>query len=173
MRVAKGRVLRPGRRPCGHVTVVLGASGSQHVHRLVLQAFVGPAPSRYECLHANGIPADNRLANLRWGPRSENNRDRVRQGSTYRLTVSDVEEIKRALQTPYLGLGTALARRYGVVPTVISNIKYGRSHTWVEVPEAQADAAKDMLISIMVDAPSWASGLPLACEASNMARYGK
>lgn len=50
------------------------------VHRLVLEAFVGPAPEGTEALHWNDDASDNSLVNLRWGTASENMRDRVRNG---------------------------------------------------------------------------------------------
>ena len=77
----EGQILRPGCMPQGHLSVALGRKNSQCVHKLVLNAFVGVAPDGYECLHANGNPADNRLENLRWGTRSENIRDAVRHGT--------------------------------------------------------------------------------------------
>ena len=80
-RGANGRLLKPGRMPQGHLSVALGRGNSQCVHKLVLLAFVGPAPDRHECCHNNGNPADNRLENLRWGTRSDNIRDAVRHGT--------------------------------------------------------------------------------------------
>jgi len=80
-RGANGRLLKPGRMPRGHLSVALGRGNSQCVHKLVLLAFVGPAPDKHECCHNNGNPADNRLENLRWGTRSENIRDAVRHGT--------------------------------------------------------------------------------------------
>ncbi len=68
----KGKMLRPGRRSSGHVTVALGRGNSQQVHALVLLAFVGPRPEGQEVLHLNHDPTDNRLENLRYGTRSEN-----------------------------------------------------------------------------------------------------
>lgn len=50
------------------------------VHRLVLEAFVGPCPEGMEGCHDNGDSLDNRLENLYWGTRSQNNMDRVRHG---------------------------------------------------------------------------------------------
>lgn len=50
------------------------------MHRLVLLAFVGPCPDGMEACHANDIPTDNRLANLRWGTHADNMRDRIENG---------------------------------------------------------------------------------------------
>ena len=36
------------------------------VHRLVLEAFVGPCPEGKECDHINRKKGDNRVVNLRW-----------------------------------------------------------------------------------------------------------
>ena len=77
----KGVMLRPGRMPAGHMSVSLGRNNSQCVHKLVLLAFVGPAPEGHECLHGNGDPSDNHIENLRWGTRGDNIRDAIRHGT--------------------------------------------------------------------------------------------
>lgn len=67
-----------------HLRVTLSRAGRTTrllVHRLVLEAFVGPCPPGMESLHENDIGADNRLANLRWGTRSENELEKVRNGN--------------------------------------------------------------------------------------------
>lgn len=79
-RKRKGQLLRPGRKSSGHLSVALGRGRSVDVHILVLTAFVGRCPDGYEALHDNDIPSDNRLANLRWGTRSENLHDAIRNG---------------------------------------------------------------------------------------------
>ena len=50
------------------------------VHRLVLEAFVGPCPPGAEGLHWDDDKENNALSNLRWGTRRENLLDRVRNG---------------------------------------------------------------------------------------------
>lgn len=50
------------------------------VHRLVLDAFVGPCPEGLQACHGNNVKHDNRLANLRWDTHSENVYDQVRDG---------------------------------------------------------------------------------------------
>jgi hypothetical protein len=79
----KGRVLRAGVCPSGHLLVYLRTvekSAPRLVHRLVLETFVGLRPPNMECCHGNGNPADNRLENLRWDTRSGNMFDTVRHG---------------------------------------------------------------------------------------------
>jgi hypothetical protein len=52
------------------------------VHRLILIAFRGPPPTPYhECAHWDGSPSNNRLDNLRWATKSENQTDRWRHGT--------------------------------------------------------------------------------------------
>lgn len=55
----------------GHLKVDL-CGRRVFVHRLVLDAFVGPCPDGMEGCHNNGNPADNRVENLRWDTRSAN-----------------------------------------------------------------------------------------------------
>lgn len=102
----KGRLLSPSRATkLGHMTVHLGVDGrklSASVHRLVLEAFVGPCPDGMEGCHEDGNPANNRPGNLRWDTHYENNQDRKRHG-TYatgeahamaKLTDAQVSEIR-------------------------------------------------------------------------------
>jgi hypothetical protein len=49
-----------------------------YVHRLVLQAFIGPCPEGYEACHEDGDPFNNRLSNLRWDTHVENIKDSIR-----------------------------------------------------------------------------------------------
>lgn len=76
------RLLKPGETIWGHLLVVLQRDGghTRHIHRLVLESFVGLRPPGMETRHLDGNPKNNRLTNLRWGTRSENSLDRVRHG---------------------------------------------------------------------------------------------
>lgn len=79
----RGRVLRPRRKPSGHIQVSLSRASAVvdvHVHRLVLEAFAGKCPPGLEALHADDVPENNMLTNLRWGTRAENIADRIRNG---------------------------------------------------------------------------------------------
>jgi len=87
-RLVPGRILRPGKLKCGHVTVALGKGNSQSVHRIVLLTFVGPCPSGEEGLHLNHTPNDNRLSNLKYGTRSENLKMDYENGSRVYLRAA-------------------------------------------------------------------------------------
>lgn len=79
-----GRMLTILPHPSGHRQVKLSRDGRTvqgKLHRVVLEAFAGPAPLGCEVLHIDGNPADNSIGNLRWGTRSENMLDRVRHGT--------------------------------------------------------------------------------------------
>jgi hypothetical protein len=55
-----------------------GKSMKIDVHRLVLMAFVGMPEKGMECDHINGIRDDNRLENLRWVTKIENEANKKR-----------------------------------------------------------------------------------------------
>lgn len=127
----RGRVLRPGPRPSGHLTVVLGGH-SHNVHTLVLEAFTGPRPSpAHEARHLDGHEQNNRSSNLEWSTKTRNRQDRKyhhRRPWTYKLFPAEVLQIKTALATKRRGVRTALARRFNVSCTTIYNIEHGIVH---------------------------------------------
>lgn len=70
-------------RTGGYVVVTLKTDGrtvDRRVHRLVLEAFVGPAPDGTFGCHTDGDPTNNRLSNLRWDTQANNLRDAVKHG---------------------------------------------------------------------------------------------
>lgn len=80
----KGQDLRAVSLPTGHLYVKLlrdGQASQRQIHRLVLEAFVGPCPDGLEACHGDGDPTNNALPNLRWDTRSANLRDAVRHGT--------------------------------------------------------------------------------------------
>lgn len=80
------RMLTPSPIPGGYRTVRLyrnGVGRTRTVHRLVLEAFVGPAPEGMECCHGPGGPADNRLTNLRWDTQAANSADQFEHGTQF------------------------------------------------------------------------------------------
>jgi hypothetical protein len=82
--------MRGTRHHTGYLQVTVyredGRQASRYVHRLVAEAFHGPAEPRQQARHLDGDPENNRPDNLRWGSGAENTRDQVRHG-THRSTV--------------------------------------------------------------------------------------
>jgi hypothetical protein len=56
------------------------------VHRIVLEAFVGPRPDGMEACHNNGNACDNRLTNLRWDTKLSNAADRRKHEAERRIS---------------------------------------------------------------------------------------
>lgn len=82
-RMAKLMSTNPGALGYPQFSLVApGTSGRvrRYLHDLVLTAFVGPRPEGAVARHLNDDPTDNRLVNLAWGTRSENQRDALRNG---------------------------------------------------------------------------------------------
>lgn len=80
----RGKLLRAFPNWKGYLRLHLHKDGvrkEHRIHRLVLEAFVGPCPIGNEACHNNSNPADNRLENLRWDTGSANTMDSVRLGT--------------------------------------------------------------------------------------------
>ncbi len=102
------------------------------VHRLVLMAFIGPPADGQECRHLNGIRSDNRLSNLAWGTKSQNEKDKVAHGTSTargkRNRGAGHPQAKLALkQCMEIALSalptSALMVKYGVGKSTIGHIK--------------------------------------------------
>ena len=131
-RVIPGRIRRPGLMTSGrYLFVPLHRPGEKaencSVHRLVLEAFVGPCPLGMEALHGRFGSLDNRLSNLRWGTHLENEADKTRDGTRSKvravgeaagrskLTEGKVRELRR-LRAEEGWTFARLGEHFGVTP---------------------------------------------------------
>jgi hypothetical protein len=122
------RELKTWSLPSGYRQVNLGRGVRRYVHRLVLEAFVGPCPEGEECRHLNGDPGDNRLANLCWGTVAENRMDKVRHG-TGKLSEDDVRSIRARRAGG--ALVREIAEEFGISPSHASMVCRGKRLGWV------------------------------------------
>lgn len=102
-------ILAPRYDRVGYIKAALFKGGKYYprlVHRLVAEAFLGPAPSeRHEINHIDGDKTNNRVGNLEWVTRSENGKHAYRNGLSVsrkgsqhgmsKLTEDQVREIRR------------------------------------------------------------------------------
>lgn len=114
----RGRVLKGVIDPDGYIHYTLrrrdGGSSSATAHRLVAEAFIGPAPSpQHEVAHNNGSKLLNTQDNLRWAIPLSNQRDRAVHGTDAKgtrngraqITDDDVRYIRRRYREIKLSRG--------------------------------------------------------------------
>lgn len=134
-KICRGRLLRPGAQASGHVTVALGRRNSKSVHVIVLEAFCGPCPDGHEGLHYDDNPANNDETNLRWGTRSDNLHDAVRNGK--KALGEDIGHSKltddavRFIRANALLSDHNLSKRFGVSAAAVKQVRDGI--TWKHV----------------------------------------
>ena len=107
------------------------------VHKLVLEAFIGPCPPGCEASHKDGNSFHCRLANLTWETSWENHQRRREHGTSRvgpaklaKLTPAIVLEARRRRHNHGVTY-TILARDYGVTPSGIREAVVGRN--WAHV----------------------------------------
>lgn len=130
LRRYSGQLLRPGKSgPFGYVSVVLKhGRPSVPVHHLVAAAFLGARPRGLDVRHKNGRGGDNRVSNLAYGSRAENNRDISRNGRR-KVTPAQVRRIRTLVLSGKTM--TELSKSYGVCRSQISNIANRKHYSHV------------------------------------------
>lgn len=123
------------------------------IHRLVLQAFIGPCPKGMEGCHNDGDPENNKLDNLRWDTHKNNHQDRLRHGTSNRgakngstkLTEEIVIEMRKMYATGNY-LMKEVAEAFGVHKNSIRPIIKGETWKYVEfLPESNFGRGIDRL----------------------------
>ncbi|HGO3895721.1 TPA: NUMOD4 motif-containing HNH endonuclease [Staphylococcus aureus] len=135
-RSIKERILRPGKYcKTGHLSVVLrkGTNG-QPVHKLIMLTFKGKRPKGLDICHNDGNPENNKLSNLRYDTRNNNNLDVFKHGKNTgnsKLSISEVRTIKGLLDSKKYS-NTEIATKFKVSPSAICSIKKNRTYKWVD-----------------------------------------
>lgn len=110
-------------------------SFTRFVHRLVLEAFIGPCPEGMQCCHFDGDPQNNNLDNLRWDTPEGNAADSIRHGTNAgerngmaKIDKAKVIQIRSEYAAlPRYGAIKVLAARHHLCENSIWNIIHGRN----------------------------------------------
>ena len=134
VRGQRGRILKTCDNGTGYRQLDFsnGTRTKKYVHRLVLETF-DPCDGDVEACHNNGIRSDNRLVNLRWDTKKNNQADRVIHGTDMRgekhhqakLTADQANEVKSRHKNGEAS--RKLAKEFGVSKTQILRISNGVS----------------------------------------------
>lgn len=135
------RPLLGSNHPRGYRRVEIWVDGKAHycfLHRLVLEAFVGPQPPKCQACHNDGNTSNNKLSNLRWDTAKANQADRIKHGTAMfgvghaRAKLRD-EDIPVIRQLCIDGKGCLeIGRMYGVNENAIRLIK--KRVNWRHIP---------------------------------------
>jgi hypothetical protein len=134
------RRLKPWVMSAGYWMVELNRDGKRSgrlVHRLVLEAFVGPCPDGMEACHRDGDRLNCALSNLRWDTPAANQADRVLHGTSNRgsrqwqakLNEGDIPVIRELLRQGMFQ--REVATIFGVSDDAIGSIARGETWAWL------------------------------------------
>lgn len=145
-RYKAGRIIQPIQRPDGYLMVNLYYPGANQkgktctVHKIVLDAFVGPRPKSLVCRHLDGTRSNNATTNLKWGTREENVQDAKDHGTLAcgercalsKLSSRAVLEIRSRFDAGVLS--RVIAEQFGISRPQASRI--GNRKSWTHLAEA-------------------------------------
>lgn len=122
-----------GGTAAGYGLVVTDDGRRVYTHRMALELTVGPPPAgRFEAAHSCNNPPCMNARHLRWATVAENQADRLLAGTDHRgerhprsvLTAAAVASIRAAIAQGAKQVD--VARRHGVSPQLVTDIKKGR-----------------------------------------------
>jgi hypothetical protein len=129
----KGGMRRPQKHPQGYLFITLRLKDRMLIHRAVAGAFI-PNPENKEFVnHKNGIKTDNRVGNLEWATRQENETHAYSTGlknsTGSHNTMAKLDEVRVAKIKEHIQKGLAngeLSKMFGVHRVTIGRIRNNR-----------------------------------------------
>ena len=134
-RTLKQRLKGKGKVKYYHVGVmVAGRMKWVQVHKLVLEAFVGPCPLGKESLHGPKGRLCNEIGNLSYGTHSENCRDKARDGTMRGVRMSPEQVVEARSRRSGCEHYRDIASSFDVPRSTVVSACLG--WTWKSIPGA-------------------------------------
>ena len=133
-----GKILSQSRVGSGYLAVTLcnkGCYKNRLVHRLIAKAFLENKENKKQVNHINGMKSDNRLVNIEWATRSENqlhsinSKLRTTRGSKNSQAKLNEKQVLEILNDDRLYSDIVL--EYNISISTVSDIKRGYSWTHI------------------------------------------
>lgn len=133
-RISLGKILKQGKDTNSRLIVGLSKNGkikTKRSYNLVALAFIGERPEGYQVCHIDGDVTNNKLSNLRYDTRSQNEIDRYKQGRQHgKLSTDEVLEIRRLYATGEY-TKVKLGKMFKVKDTTIYRIINHQTFSWL------------------------------------------
>lgn len=131
-------ILKPQPLKTGYLSIDLckdSKTKKLSIHRIVAKTFIENTFNKEEVNHINGLKTDNRVENLEWNTKSENQKHSIRIGlrSAKGIKNSQVKLKEEEVLIIYNSLEkyNILSEKYNVSISTISDIK--RGYSWVHI----------------------------------------
>lgn len=132
------KILKINRNKDGYLSIELWNKGKNKrckIHRLVAIAFICNPLNKREVNHKNGIKSDNRIQNLEWVTKSENEKHAYRTGLKYNKGEKHSQNILKENDIPFIidllrnkvMYDREIGELFGVTRKTINKIKLGKS----------------------------------------------
>lgn len=137
------QILKPHKDNRKRLHVILHKNGvrkTSHVHKLVMEAFVGPCPKGMEICHNDGNPENNYIKNLRYDTHKNNIKDKIKHGTLLygqkhpwaKVDNKQALEIKKLAEKGDI-TQAEIGKLYNIKGNTVSSIKTGTN--WKHLDE--------------------------------------
>lgn len=131
------RILNPSTNGHGYQHIQLSREGATYtisVHRIVLEAFIGPRPDGMVACHGDGDRTNNRASNLRWDTQKNNIADKLGHDSHQRGERAGTAKLNRSQVESIRADGRKqrdIASDFGISQLHVSRIKRRLAWAWL------------------------------------------